>query len=45
MLRSDQVPAQIEQIADRSMGTEESLSLSNKLEPPHPSLSYSGRLM
>lgn len=40
MLSLDQVTAQIEQIGDSSVGTQESLSLPDRFEPPHSSLSY-----
>jgi hypothetical protein len=45
VLSSDQMSAEIEQIGNRCMGTQESLSLPDRFESPHPALSYPGRLM
>jgi len=50
MLSSYQVPAQTEQIADRSMRTQKPLRLLRRFELPgcrttHPSLSHPGRFM
>ena len=44
MFSTNQVPAQIEQIANRSMDTQESLRLPYQLEPTHPSLPGTSRL-
>jgi len=45
MLRFDQVAPQIIQIGDSCMSSYESLSLPDRFESPHPSLSHPGRLM
>ena len=45
MFSADQVLTEIEQIVDCSVGTQESPSLSNRLELPHPSFPDPGRLM
>ncbi|MFT4769986.1 MAG: hypothetical protein ACI8RN_003140 [Glaciecola sp.] len=45
MLRSNQVPTEIKQIADCSMGLEKPLGLPGRFELPHPSLPGPGRLM
>jgi len=45
MLSPAQVPAKVEQITDSSMRGHKSLSLPDRLEAPHTSLSHSGRLM
>ena len=45
MLRPDQMRTEIEQITHRCMGTQESLSLLDRFELPHPSLPDSGGLM
>ena len=45
MLSSNQVPAEIEQVLHSSMCTQKPLSLTHRLESPHPSLSNPGRLM
>ena len=45
MLRPDEMPSQIEQITDGSVGTQKPLSLTYGLESPHPSLPHPGRLM
>jgi len=39
------MPSQIEQITNGSMGTQESLGLSDRFEPSHPSLTNPRRLM
>jgi hypothetical protein len=44
-LSTDQVPAQIEQVTNRSMSTKESLRLPDRFELSHPSLPHPGRLM
>ena len=45
MLGPNQVPAKIEQVTDNRMCTHKTLSLSDRLESPHPPLSNPGRLM
>ena len=45
MLRPDEMPSQIEQITDGSVGTQKPLSLTYGLESPHPPLPHPGRLM
>jgi len=45
MLRPNQMPTQVEQIGHGSMGNHESLSLSNGLKSPHPSLPRPGCLV
>ena len=45
MFSPDQVPTQIEQVADSRMRAEESLSLSDRLELTHSPFPYPGRLM
>ena len=45
MFSPDQVPSKIEQIADGSMGGDESLRLAHRFESPHPTLSNPGRLV
>ena len=45
MLSSNQVPAEIEQVLHSSMCTQKPLSLTHRLESPHPSLPDPGRLM
>ena len=53
ILSPDQMPSQVEQVADRSracpalsgMGTQKSLRLTCRFEPTHPSLPNSGRLV
>ncbi len=37
MLSSNQVPSKIEQITNSRVSTQESLRLTNRLKPPHPS--------
>jgi len=39
------MPTEVEQIADRGMGTQKSLRLPGRLELTHPSLPDPGRLM
>ena len=45
MLSPDQVPSKVEQIENCSMSTQKCLCLPDRLELPHPSLPYTGRLM
>ena len=45
MLSAHQVPAQVEYIVDRSMSTQESLRLPDRIELAHPTLSHPGRLV
>ena len=45
MFGSNQMPARIEQIGNRSMCTQESLGLLHGFELPHPSLHNPGRLV
>ena len=45
MLSPEQVPPQIEKVMNRGMGCHKFLCLPRRLESPHPSLSYPGRLM
>ena len=45
MFSPDQVPTHIEKILYSSMRGHETLRLPGRLEPPHPPLSHSGRLM
>jgi hypothetical protein len=45
MLGTDFMPSQVEQITDSSMCNQESLSLLDRFEPPHPSLPYTCSLM
>ena len=40
-----QMPSQIEQVADRSMRTQEALSLTHRLVPPHTPLPDPGRFV
>jgi hypothetical protein len=39
------MPSKIEEIGDRCMSSQKSLSLPHRFEPTHPSLSNSGSLM
>ena len=45
MLCANQMPSQIEQVANGGMSTKEPLSLLDRFEPPHTPLSHPGRLM
>jgi hypothetical protein len=44
VLSPNQVPAQIEQIANLSVSAQESLSLLHRLKSPHPSLPHPRRI-
>jgi hypothetical protein len=45
MLSADQMSTQVEDIMDSSMGSNESLRLPYRLEPPHSSFTNPGRFM
>ena len=45
MLCANQIPSQIEQVANGGMSTKEPLSLLDRFESPHTPLSHPGRLI